>query len=78
MPIYAFQCSDCGLEYEELVPRMGDVAPCPKCQDASNVNKQMSATADYRASSSGGSMPTPADCQACGMPPCAGGMCAMQ
>ena len=31
MPIYAFRCRGCGLEFEELVPRMGQIAPCPEC-----------------------------------------------
>ena len=31
MPIYAFRCHQCGHEYEELVPRIDQVAPCPEC-----------------------------------------------
>ncbi|MBU0616580.1 MAG: zinc ribbon domain-containing protein [Planctomycetes bacterium] len=31
MPVYAFRCRGCGFEFEELVLRMGQTAPCPKC-----------------------------------------------
>ena len=31
MPIYAFRCRKSGHEYEELVQRVGQAAPCPKC-----------------------------------------------
>ncbi len=31
MPTYAFRCRECGHEYEELVQRMGQSAPCPDC-----------------------------------------------
>lgn len=31
MPIYSFRCRSCGREFEELVSRMGQNAPCPQC-----------------------------------------------
>ncbi len=34
MPVYTFRCRKCGKEYEALVNRFGQVAPCPACGDA--------------------------------------------
>lgn len=66
MPIYEFHCEECGHEFEELVARIDENAPCPKC-GSQEVGRLISATADYRGSmSSPGSGP---------MPPCANGMC---
>lgn len=66
MPIYEFQCHDCGNEFEELVARMDQDAPCPKCS-SNKVGRLVSATADYRGSMSAGA--------ANAMPQCPGGMC---
>ena len=33
MPIYTFRCQKCGKEYEALVNRFGQTAPCPACGD---------------------------------------------
>ena len=31
MPIYEFICTSCRHEYEDLVSRVDQVAPCPEC-----------------------------------------------
>jgi putative FmdB family regulatory protein len=31
VPIYEFQCAECGAAFEELV-RAGETAPCPQCK----------------------------------------------
>ncbi len=33
MPVYSFRCRKCGKEYEALVKKAGDKAPCPTCGD---------------------------------------------
>jgi putative FmdB family regulatory protein len=34
MPIYEFQCEQCGTSFEELVGRGTEGAPCPECGSA--------------------------------------------
>ncbi len=43
MPTYAFACTKCGHEFEELVG-IGKTAPCPKCS-SKDVEKQITAPA---------------------------------
>lgn len=31
MPIYEYSCNVCENLFEQRVPHMGDMAPCPKC-----------------------------------------------
>jgi putative FmdB family regulatory protein len=31
VPIYEFECRECGTRFEELVPA-GQAAPCPQCE----------------------------------------------
>lgn len=31
MPMYEFRCQKCGRQFEELVGRFGEKAPCPSC-----------------------------------------------
>ena len=31
MPIYVFNCDKCHKDFEELLARFGDSAPCPHC-----------------------------------------------
>lgn len=31
MPMFDFDCPDCGACFEEIVRRASDVPPCPKC-----------------------------------------------
>ncbi len=65
MPIYAFKCDACDHRFEELVSRIGQVAPCPKC-GSEKVSRELTAPAAYR-NESGGS--------AGEVPPCANGAC---
>jgi len=62
MPVYVFRCRTCGNEFEELVMRMGQSAPCPKC-GAEDVEQKISAPAvghqDQGSSSCG---VNPSDC----------------
>ncbi|MCK4342511.1 MAG: zinc ribbon domain-containing protein [Phycisphaerae bacterium] len=44
MPTYAFRCLKCSKEYEELVQRFGQTAPCPEC-GSSDVERLISAPA---------------------------------
>jgi putative FmdB family regulatory protein len=53
MPIYAFRCRKCSHEYEELVQRVGQSAPCPKCGHK-RVERLVSAPAAGRSSKSSG------------------------
>ncbi|MBD3404119.1 zinc ribbon domain-containing protein [candidate division GN15 bacterium] len=32
MPIFEYQCEDCGYKFERLVPRADSTAACPSCQ----------------------------------------------
>ena len=31
MPIFEYQCKDCGTEFEKLVRRSGEAIECPSC-----------------------------------------------
>ena len=31
MPIYEFECGECGARFEELVAAGAETAPCPEC-----------------------------------------------
>ena len=64
MPIYAFRCRGCGLEFEELVLRVGQTAPCPQC-GSKDVERQVSIPAAHRSHDSTGG-------PACGAPPRSG------
>lgn len=59
MPVYAFRCRECGLEFEELVPRMGQTAPCPQCGQK-DVERLLSVPAAHR----GAATQTAPRCQA--------------
>ena len=74
MPIYAFECRQCHKTFEELVPRMDGVAPCPHCS-GTDVRRLISAPADYRGSTSAAD-----PCPTCPSMPagaCPGGMCGL-
>jgi len=44
MPIYEYECTNCGHRFEELVFSKSDIDPqCPKCK-AKNTKRLMSAT----------------------------------
>jgi putative FmdB family regulatory protein len=61
MPIYAFRCRGCGLEFEELVPRVGQTVPCPQC-GREDHERLMTVPAAGRKDSGG-------DVPGCGAPP---------
>ena len=74
MPLYEYQCSDCGAAFEVLV-RSSEKAACPDC-GSERLEKQFSVPA---APVSGGSS-LPVANQAwggCGKPGCGPGGCAM-
>ncbi len=31
MPVFSYQCKQCGFSFEELVKRYDEEVPCPKC-----------------------------------------------
>jgi putative FmdB family regulatory protein len=41
MPMYDFSCSQCGKDFEELVPRDYREVPCPACGSI-NTKRQLS------------------------------------
>lgn len=41
MPIYEYECRECGHFFEALVPRPGAKAPCPEC-GSGKVDKAIS------------------------------------
>ena len=73
IPIYEFSCEACGHEFEQLVFRSGENAPCPEC-DSSDVRRMMSAFAIKSGSkfvaasgaSCGSCTPGPGGCSSCG------------
>jgi putative FmdB family regulatory protein len=64
MPTYAFVCSQCGREFEELVA-MGRIAPCPRCKSDKHVTKQLTAPAAVGASGNADARPD-ASARPCG------------
>lgn len=57
MPIYEYQCSDCGQPFEKMV-RFSEAdqnPPCPSCQ-SQNTKKQLSTFAALGGASSAGSV----------------------
>jgi len=53
MPIYNFRCRKCNAEFEDLVSKRGDIAPCPKC-GSEDVEKQVSLPAGHVSKSGAG------------------------
>ena len=46
MPIYEFFCENCDLTFEEIMSASEDrIPPCPKCHQAEQVQKCVSACA---------------------------------
>lgn len=67
MPIYEYQCEDCGAEFELLV-RSDTRLECPTCE-STNLEKQLSVFATEK--SSGAAAPAlagGAPCVSCGHP----------
>ncbi|HOO47009.1 MAG TPA: zinc ribbon domain-containing protein [Deltaproteobacteria bacterium] len=53
MPIYEYQCKNCGKEFEKLVPMSSDKNPeCPQCS-STDVKKKISKTASNLCGCSG-------------------------
>jgi putative FmdB family regulatory protein len=71
MPIYEYQCTSCGNEFEVLVRNSSSAPACPAC-DGSELRKKLSAFAAITASA-GSQAELPAACQSCGGSP---GACA--
>jgi len=73
MPIYEYECRDCGLKFELLRPlsQAGEKACCPQCnRDALRV---MSKCASFSKSESGEAIPlagTGSSCSGCGASTC--------
>lgn len=59
MPIYRYECQDCGADFETLV-RASDTPSCPSCGSA-RLEQQLSLIA------------APAKSGSADIPPCAGG-----
>lgn len=60
MPIYEFDCHDCGEQFEELVFNLAKVGQidCPQCGSA-EVHKRISLTASNMKSNGGSASPSP-------------------
>jgi putative FmdB family regulatory protein len=77
MPIYEYQCSDCGHVFEEIVSVVSQKnLPCPSCKSKKTnklmsrigIGKSKSGSSDF-ACHSGGSCPGAASCGAGGCCP---------
>jgi putative FmdB family regulatory protein len=64
MPIYEYECTACGKEFEQLVRNSSVIPECPAC-NGTELRKKMSA---FAAISGGASAQAemPASCQGCG------------
>lgn len=72
MPLYEYQCTDCGKLSEILVMSGSDrKVICPACGSA-KMSRQISATSSLTGRS-GMSMPGPGDTSCCGSSPAAAG-----
>ena len=73
MPIFEYQCSGCGKEFEKLVRSSSPEPECPACS-STNLQKKISTFSStsrsaFGAVSSSASLETlPAGCQGCGSP----------
>ncbi|QGY40038.1 zinc ribbon domain-containing protein [Pseudodesulfovibrio cashew] len=78
MPIFEYQCNDCGNEFEELVFDRDECPPCPKC-GSKETGKLMSAVRSRvgggPAASGGESESAPAPAASSGCAGCSGGNC---
>ncbi len=63
MPIYEYQCQECGDEFELFVvnQRAADAATCPKCHSA-KIQKKFSAFAASVGKRTGAPASSPASC----------------
>jgi putative FmdB family regulatory protein len=70
MPIYEYQCDDCGERYERIVMSQRQAITCPKCASARNtVQLSVFAAPGNGSKSSGGTSPEPLTGGSC----CGGG-----
>lgn len=54
MPVYEYQCSDCGLVFEELVRSSDERIACPRCGSEKTERRiSLIASTSDRSSSSG-------------------------
>jgi len=72
MPIYEYECRECGHAFEWLV-RGQEKPACPQC-GRSSLTKQLSVPAAHTGTSSQHSCPAQ---DVCGMPNCCGRSCGM-
>lgn len=63
MPIYEFQCNDCGTDFDKLVRRISaiDEVTCPECE-SHDVHKKLSVFASKVSGGSQASISTGAAC----------------
>ena len=59
MPIFEYQCTECGREFEELVSSSEAKIACPNC-GTDKVNRKLSSFACSGGTSSGGGCSAPA------------------
>ena len=64
MPIYEYECSSCGKEFELLLRNAAAKPQCPGCS-GSDLRKKMSAPAAISGAASA-QQALPASCQGCG------------
>jgi len=72
MPIYEYQCGDCGKEFEYLVLSSSQVPDCPACE-SKQINKLMSASTFFSKSKSGlteSSSASASSCSGCAATSC--------
>jgi putative FmdB family regulatory protein len=75
MPIFEYQCDDCGTKFEKLVRRLGgEEVMCPSCGE-SKLTMQFSTFAAHSNGESDGGFDSGPDSGNDEMPSCAGGMC---
>jgi putative FmdB family regulatory protein len=66
MPIYEYQCTSCGTEFEVLVRSSSPAPGCPGC-NGTELRKKLSAFATISVNASAHAE-FPASCQSCGNP----------
>lgn len=73
MPLYEFRCKSCNHEFEELVLRIGALAPCPACRSA-DVARLMSTFSARSSDGAGGYAPVSSGsgCNGCVSSSCSG------
>lgn len=72
MPLYDFECRDCGRVSEVLLRTSGQVAHCPEC-GSTNVERLISASYMIKADISGSGTTCCGRSERCEAPPCSTG-----